>query len=110
MAATLLTPVDAVSPYGAGPGPGVAEAAADAVNGNGFPNDGRTFLIARNSAGAPHTVTIQGKSFSVAGGQSVVLGPFPVFQQHGTTATVTASDAALFLTVVSIPDDLSAKR
>jgi hypothetical protein len=110
MAATPLIPVNAVSPFGAGPGPGVAEATADPANGNSFVNDGQSFLIARNSAGAPHTVTIQGKSFSVAGGQSAVLGPFPTFEQFGSAVTAKADDASVLFAVFSIPDDLSAKR
>jgi hypothetical protein len=109
MAATLLTPFPASSPYGSAPFAG-AEVAADPVNGNGFPNDGRTFAVVRNPDGVSHSVAVQGKSFVVPAEKSVVLGPFPVFQQHGDTATVTASDAALLLTVVTFPDDLSAKR
>ena len=65
MSATALTPTTVVSPYGAGPGAGVAEAAADTGNGNSFVNDGRTLLVVRNSDAAEHAFTVRGKSFSV---------------------------------------------
>ena len=110
MSATALTPTTVVSPYGAGPGAGVAEAAADTGNGNSFANDGRTSLLVRNSDAAPHTVTVQGKSFSIPAERSVVLGPFPVREAYGATTTVTGSDASLKLLAFSQPSAAGAKR
>jgi hypothetical protein len=109
MAATPITTFPASSPYGSAFASG-AEVAANPAQGNVFVNDGQSFLIARNSGGSSHSVTIQGKSFAIAGGQSVVLGPFPTFEQYGESVTATADDASVFFTVFTIPDDLSAKR
>jgi hypothetical protein len=110
MSATALTTITAVSPYGPGPGPGVAPAAADTGNGNSFTNDGRTYLLATNSDSSAHAFTVQGKSFSVPAERSVVLGPFPVFQQHGGVVTVSGSDTALAFVAFSTPRAASAKR
>jgi hypothetical protein len=110
MAATPLTTITAVSPYGSGPGPGVAPAVADTGNGNSFVNDGRTYLLAANADSVARALTIQGKSFSVPAERSVVLGPFPVFQQHGSTVTVTGTDTDLTFVAFSASADASAKR
>jgi hypothetical protein len=109
MAATPITPFPASSPYGSALASG-AEVAANPADGNSFVNDGRSYLVARNDGEASHSVTIRGKSFAVGVGKSVVLGPFPTFEQFGESVTATADDASVFLLVVSIPDDLSAKR
>ena len=58
MPATPLTPITAVSPYGSGPGPGVAPVAADTGNGNSFSNDGRTYLLASNADSVARALTI----------------------------------------------------
>jgi hypothetical protein len=121
MSATALTPVTAVSPYGAGPGPGVAEAAADTENGNSFANTGREYLVARNAdegeevgeeviEATDHTITVQGKEFTVPVGKSIVLGPFPTYCQYGTSVTVTADDATVMLAAYSAPTRNTALR
>lgn len=110
MPATALTPITAVSPYGPGPGAGVAAAVADTGNGNSFTNDGRTYLLAANSDSSARALTVQGKSFSIPAERSVVLGPFPVFQQHGSTVTVNGSDTHLTFVAFSTPHGASAKR
>ena len=110
MSATALTPVTVVSPYGSGPGAGVAEAAADTGNGNSFANDGRTSLIVRNSDSSGHAFTVRGKSFPVPAEKSVVVGPFPVKEQYGSTVEVTGSDTHLTFLAFSQPSGLGAKR
>jgi hypothetical protein len=110
MSATALTPIKSVSPYGSGPGAGVAEAEADTGNGNSFANDGRTYLIARNSDSSDHAFTVRGKSFTVPSERSVVLGPFPVREQYGSTVEVTGDDEHLTFIAFSQPSGISAKR
>jgi hypothetical protein len=110
MSATALTPTTVVSPHGPGPGPGVAEASADTGNGNSFVNDGRTGLIARNSDASDHTVTVQGKAFTVPAEKTICIGPFPVFQAYGPTVTATGSDTKVKLVAYSVPHGASAKR
>ena len=64
------------------------EVAGDATNDHYFINDGRTFLIARNSGVTTRTLeaviaqTVDGvtpavKSYSILSGEHAVLGPFP---------------------------------
>lgn len=110
MAATALTTLNIVSPYGSGPGAGVAAAIADTSNGNSFTNDGRTSLLVANSDSSTHTVTILGKSYTIPAEKSVVLGPFPAFEQHGSTVTVTGSDAHLTFLAFSQPHGSTSKR
>lgn len=110
MPATALTPITAVSPYGTGPGPGVAPAVADTGNGNSFVNDGRTYLLAANADSVARALTIQGKSFSVPAERSIVVGPWAVFQAFGGVVTVTGSDTHLSFVAFSVPDANSAKR
>jgi hypothetical protein len=110
MPATALTPTTVVSPYGPGPGAGIAAAAADIGNGNSFTNDGRTLLLAANSDSSAHAFTVQGKSFSVPAEKSIIVGPFPVFEQFGGVVTVNGSDTALTFVAFSTPHGASAKR
>jgi hypothetical protein len=109
MSATALTPIIVASPYGKAP-TGVAEAEADTGNGNSFANDGRTRLLARNSDSSDHAFTVRGKSFTVPAGKSIILGPFPVFEQYGTTVEVTGNDTHLTFIAYSTPHGVSAKR
>jgi len=110
MSATSLTPLNVVSPYGAGPGSGVAAAAADTSNGNSFANDGRTSLLVTNSDSSTHTITIQGKTVTIPAEKSVVLGPFPAFEQYGSTVTVFGSDTHLSFIAFSLPHGSRATR
>jgi hypothetical protein len=110
MSATALTPVTVVSPYGSGPGAGVAEAAADTGNGNSFVNDGKTLLVVRNSDSSGHAFTVRGKSFTVPAERSIIVGPFPVREQYGGTVEVTGSDTHLTFVAFSQPSGTSAKR
>ena len=63
-------------------------AAVDAANGNDFANDGRMFLLVKNGAGAPITVTIatpttvDGNAVAdlavvVTNAEQRMIGPFP---------------------------------
>lgn len=121
MSATALTVISAVSPYGPGPGPGVAEAAADVAEGNSFANTGREYLVARNAdadeevgeelvEAEDHVVTIRGKEFTVPVGESLIIGPFPVYGEYGTSVTVTADDATVMLAAYSVPARNTALR
>jgi hypothetical protein len=110
MAATALTVLSTVSPYGAGPGSGAALVAADTGNGNSFANDGRTYLVASNTDSSDHTLTIRGAAWTVPAGKAIVTGPFPTFEQFGSTVTVTGSDATVKLLAYSQSPGASAKR
>jgi hypothetical protein len=88
----------------------VAEAASDVGNGNSFANDGATYLIAHNSDAGDHTVTIRGTTWTVTAGKSVVIGPFPVYSDYGSTVTVAGSDATVKLLAYAVPDRNSSLR
>jgi hypothetical protein len=100
-----------VSPYGAGPGAGLAEVAADATNGNSFPNDGHTYLAVRNPDSSTHTLVFPGgHTWTLPKEATVVLGPWPVLQQFGQSVTVTASSANVKLLPYSVDLTASARR
>ena len=80
--------------------------AATASDGDKFPNNGKTFLIVTNGAGAPITVTVETPrtiddldvaeyTNSVTNGTTEIFGPFPTdtFNQSDGTVQVTWSSA-----------------
>jgi hypothetical protein len=119
MALVALTPATGTTPYDAAPAGEAEEKACDATEHNSFPNDGRTYLVIRNKdAAATHTVKILdaatgnqiGSTLTIGKSKSVLIGPFPVFQQVGTEVRVDANSAEILATVFTIPHGASAKR
>lgn len=111
MPATALTPTQLTHTgtvtLGAAPG-----AAADATNGNTFPNGGSSLLLMNNTAGTSATVAVAFSS--TVDGQSVTprsytipantilmtkLGPVALY---GSTVTVTASATTVKLAVYAL--------
>lgn len=86
-------------------------AAVNGTDGNKFQNDGRMFLLVKNGAGAPITVTIQtpttvdglavaDQTIVVTNGEQRMIGPFPpnlyntdgfVYVDYSSGTTVTAA-------------------
>jgi hypothetical protein len=86
--------------------------AADATNGDAYPNSDDSFLVMNNTGGSTYTVTIAyvntvdgqavtGRQFSVPATtmQWVKLGRTDLY---GTTATITASNTAVKLAVYAL--------
>lgn len=103
MARTVITPT-VVTRAGVAP---PAETAGDVANGNAIPNGGDLYLLLRNANGASTarnlTVafansvdgqTVTPKSYAVAAGASLWVGPFPV-GTYGQTLNVNADNAEL---------------
>ena len=95
MAARTVLTVQSVTRSGTVPTYG----AVDAVNGDEFTNDGRTFIHVKNGAGAPITVTISTpgtvdglavaeRTVSVTNASEKMIGPFPPGTYNQATGEV----------------------
>lgn len=110
MARAAVTPLRSVSPYGSGPGAGIAAKAADAAEFNSFVNDGRTYLVVNNTAGSTKTLKLRssagtqiGPTYVLPASKSIVVGPFPVFEQFGEVVNIDANSAEVTFIAVSLP-------
>lgn len=97
-------------------GVALTETTGDATNGHSIAaNDGRVFILARNSNGSAtaRTVsvlveqqvdgqTVAAKSMSVAAGATKAFGPFPK-AVYGETLLVDVDNAEMFLRAVRYP-------
>lgn len=110
MARAALT-VTPISKTGIAP---TAETTGDATNNHSVANDGRTFLLVRNSNGAATarilTIRLSGsvdgqaitsRTYSIAAGASLYVGPFNT-TNYGTTMLVDVAHADLKLSAYRI--------
>lgn len=117
MARVAVTPIKSVSPYGPGPGAGIAAKAADASEFNSFVNDGKTLLIVTNTAGSTKTLKFKsaagtqiGPTYTLPASKTIVVGPFPVFQQFGEVVNLDANAAEVTFIAVAHPQFASTLR
>lgn len=117
MARVAVTPLKSVSPYGPGPGAGIAAKAADATEFNSFINDGRTFLVVTNTNAATKTLKFKssagtqiGPTYTLPAEKTIVVGPFPLFEQFGEVVNLDANHANVTFIAVSTPHGASALR
>lgn len=110
MARVAVTPIKSVSPYGSGPGAGIAAKAADATEFNSFVNDGRTYLIVANTDAATKTLKLKssagtqiGPTYTLPAEKTIIVGPFPVKEQFGETVNIDANHANVKFIAVSHP-------
>lgn len=89
-------------------------AAADAVNGNVVPNDGRTWIELDNTDAAQQTCTVHpartvdgqsvtGLDHIVAAGAQLRLGPYPV-GDYSASLAINCTSANLQVAAYSLPD------
>ena len=110
MARTTITPT-AITRTGVAP---PAETTPDVAQGNAIPNSGALYLLLRNSNGAStarnltvafaNTVdgqTVPPKSYAVAAGASLYVGPFPI-STYGQTLNVNADNAELKIVALQV--------
>lgn len=116
MARTLLTPINAPTPY-ATAGVAITFTAGDAVNGNAYRSTGREFVLARNTDGTnPQTVTIHSEpdpfgregditAYSIPANGFAIFGPLPVegWQQSDGNVWIDVSNALVQLAVIRLP-------
>lgn len=116
MARTLLTPIDAPSPY-ATAGVAIAFIAGDVTNGNAYRSTGREFVLGRNTDGVTaHTVTITSEpdpfgrlgsitNHSIPANGFAMFGPLPVegWQQSDGNVWINVDNALLTLAVIRLP-------
>jgi hypothetical protein len=110
MARVAVTPIKSVSPYGPGPGAGIAAKAADATEFNSFVNDGKTYLIATNTNAATKTLKFRssagtqiGPTYTLPAEKTIIVGPFPVYGQFGELVGIDANHANVTLIAVTHP-------
>jgi hypothetical protein len=98
-------PLTEITRAGVAPG---AEVTADPANDHSFANDGRVFLLARNSGAGSHTVTIvtpgtvdeqaiADVGIAIPAGASRYIGPFPP-SIYGSPVSVDVASNELRLT------------
>lgn len=103
--ARVNLPLTEIARAGVAPG---AEVNGDAVNNHEFSNDGRVFLLVRNSGAGARTVTfkfqktvdgqaVTSRAVAMGAGVSRYFGPFPVVD-YGSTPQVDVEHAELKLT------------
>lgn len=110
MARTSITPT-VITRAGVAP---PTETAGDSVNGNAVANSGALYLLLRNANGAStarnltvafaNTVdgqTVAPRSYAVAAGASLYVGPFPI-STYGQTLNINADNAELKITALQI--------
>lgn len=92
-----------------------AATAADVANGNSFPNDGKTIVLATNTNGASTartvTITVTGaidgfapapRTISVAAGTTRILGPYET-TNYSSTLQISGDHAELTFQVIRLP-------
>lgn len=117
MPRVAVTPIKSVSPHGAGPGAGIAAKAADATEFNSFVNTGRTYLVVNNTSVATKTLKLKSSAgtqinatWTLPASKSIVVGPFPVFQDFAEVVNVDANSAEVTFLVAELPRFDSAIR
>jgi hypothetical protein len=117
MARVAVTPIKSVSPYGPGPGAGIAAKAADPAEFNSFVNDGRTYLVVANANAATKTLKLKssagtqiGPTYTLPAEKTIVVGPFPVFEQFGEVVNLDANHADVTFIAVSQSQTASTLR
>src|SRR3982750_1582987 len=117
MARVAVTPIRSVSPYGPGPGAGIAAKAADASEFNSFVNDGKTLLVVTNTAGSTKTLKFKsaagtqiGPTYTLPATKTIVVGPFPVFHKVGEDVNHGAHSAVGTFIAVPRPQFASTLR
>ena len=94
----------------------IAPVAADLVDGNSVANNGETVIKAINTGGVsrtlsvPLTVTVDGqpvgpRTYSIAAGQTLIVGPFPTWW-YGQTMHLNASSDEVYLSAMRIGEGL----
>ena len=115
MATTVLAKTALPGPYGVA-GVAITWQAADNVNGNHFIATGKEILLARNDDAGAQTVTVTSTpdpqnrtgdidADSIAAGAYAAYQLFPIsgWRDGSGYIVVTASDAAIFLAVLTLP-------